>query len=230
MKGEVNVRITNRGLFIVVGLFALFWLLRHATHILIVLFVAVLLASSVSVAAARMEHLRVKRGIAILIVYIAVFAVLAGVVALLIPLISGEIKTLRENLPSYQESINGFLARLPQQNGEPLRVNTLFRNLGGQLNGVAGDVGKGVLAFGSTLVTLLLIFVIAFFLAVDPRFPERVVTRFMPRGSGRWRSWGRSARASVTGFARSCCSHSSSGSRSASASSSCASRMRSRSE
>ncbi len=180
MKGEVNVRITNRGLFIVVGLFALFWLLRHATHILIVLFVAVLLASSVSVAAARMEHLRVKRGIAILIVYIVVFAVLAGVVALLIPLISGEIKTLRENLPSYQESINGFLARLPQQNGEPLRVNTLFRNLGGQLNGVAGDVGKGVLAFGSTLVTLLLIFVIAFFLAVDPRFPERVVTRFMP--------------------------------------------------
>ena len=39
---------------------------------------------------------------------------------------------------------------------------------------------KSVLEVGSTLVTLLLIFVIAYFLAVDERFAERVASRFFP--------------------------------------------------
>lgn len=185
MKGEVNIRLTNRALFIVLGALALLWLLAHATHIFVVLFIAVLLASSVSIAATRLERYGVKRGIAILLVYIAVIAVLAGVVALLIPLIAGEITTLRDNLPSYQDSINSFLARLPKRNGEALRVNTIFGDLGGRLNGAAGTAGRGALAAGSTLVTLLLIFVIAFFLAVDPKFPERVVTRFVPPAARR---------------------------------------------
>jgi len=185
MKGEVNIRLTNRAIFVVLGVLLFFWLLRQATHIFVVLFIALLLASSVSLAANRLERLHVKRGIAILLVYIAVLAVLAGVIALLIPLIAGEVKTLRDNLPSYQESVNGLLARLPKRNGETLRVNTIFGDLGGRLNGAAGKAGRGVLAAGSTLVTLLLIFVIAFFLAVDPKFPERVVARFIPPAARR---------------------------------------------
>jgi predicted PurR-regulated permease PerM len=185
MKGEVNIRLTNRAIFVVLGAFLFFWLLRQATHIFVVLFIAVLLASSVSLAATRMERLHIKRGIAILLVYIAVLIVLAGIVALLVPLIAGEVGTLRDNLPSYQDRVNGLLARLPKRNGQPLQINTLFGSLGGQVNGAAGKVGRGALAAGSTLVTLLLIFVIAFFLAVDPKFPERVVTRFVPPASRR---------------------------------------------
>ncbi len=181
----MNIRLTNRAIFIVLGAFLFFWLLRQATHIFVVLFLALLLASSVSLAATRMERLRIKRGIAILLVYIAVLAVLAGVVALLVPLIGNEIGTLRHNLPSYQDRVNGLLARLPKRNGETLQINTLFGNLGGQLNGAASKAGRGALAAGSALVTILLIFVIAFFLAVDPKFPERVVTRFVPPASRR---------------------------------------------
>jgi predicted PurR-regulated permease PerM len=185
MKGEVNIRLTNRALFVVLGALAFLWLLAHATHIFVVLFIAILLASSVSIAATQLERLHIKRGIAILLVYIAVLAALGGVIALLVPLIGGEVHTLRDNLPSYQDRVNGLLARLPKRNGEQLRVNTLIGNLGGQLNGAAAKAGRGALAAGSTLVTLLLIFVLAFFLAVDPKFPERVVTRFAPPAARR---------------------------------------------
>ena len=185
MKGEVNIRLTNRAIFLVLGAFLFFWLLRQATHIFVVLFIAVLLASSVSLAATRMERLHIKRGIAILLVYLAIIAILAGIVALLIPLIGGEVRTLRDNLPSYQDRINGLLARLPKRNGATLQINTLVGNLSGQLNGAAAKAGRGALAAGSALVTILLIFVIAFFLAVDPKFPERVVTRFVPPASRR---------------------------------------------
>lgn len=185
MKGEVNIRLTNRAIFVVLGVLAFLWLLGHATHIFVVLFIAILLASSVSIAATQLERLHLKRGIAILLVYILVLAALGGVIALLVPLIAGEVHTLRDNLPSYQDRVNGLLARLPKRNGETLQVNTLVGNLGGQLNGAAAKAGRGALAAGSTLVTLLLIFVIAFFLAVDPKFSERVVTRFVPPASRR---------------------------------------------
>ncbi len=178
--GEITVRLSNRTIAAVLGILGLVWLVRHATHIFVVLFVAVLLATSVSTAANRLERYRIKRGPAILIVYVLVLLILAGVVALLVPLIANEVQTLRANIPDYERRLNGLLARLPRRNGQPLQVNDFFGAIGSAASGAVGEVGRGVRAFGSTLVTLLLIFVMAFFLAVDVRFAERIVRRFMP--------------------------------------------------
>lgn len=178
--GEITVRISNRTIVAVLGILGLVWLVRHTTHIFVVLFVAILLATSVSAAANRLERFRIKRNVAILIVYVAVILVLAGVIALLVPLISNEIRTLRGNVPDYEQRLNDLLARLPQHNGQPWRVNDLFSKVGEAASGAIGEVGRGVRQFGSTLVTLLLIFVMAYFLVADVRFAQRVVTRFMP--------------------------------------------------
>lgn len=180
MKGEINIRLTNRALFVVLAALGLAWLLIHVTHIFVVLFLAVLLASSVSLASARLGRFGVKRGVAILLVYLLVLAMLGGIVALLIPLVTGEIKLLQGNLSTYEEEANALLARLPQQGGAPLEVRAVFTQLGSQLNGVTRELSRGVLRAGSTLVTVLLIFVIAFFMAVDPLFPKQVVGRFFP--------------------------------------------------
>jgi predicted PurR-regulated permease PerM len=183
--GEISVRISNRTIAVVLGTLGLVWVLRHATHIVVVLFVAVLLATSVSSAANRLERYRVKRGVAILIVYVVVLLILAGVIALLVPLIANEIRTLRANVPDYERRVNDLLARLPRQNGDPLRVNDLFGRVGEAASGAVGEVGRGVREFGSTLVTLLLIFVMAFFLAADVHFAERIVRRFVPPAARR---------------------------------------------
>jgi predicted PurR-regulated permease PerM len=178
--GEITVRISNRTIVAVLGILGLVWLVRHTTHIFVVLFIAVLLATSVSAAANWLERFRVKRSVAILIVYIGVILVVAGVIALLVPLVANEVRTLRSNIPDYERRLNDLLARLPQHNGEPWRVNDLFGKIGDAASGAVGEVGRGVRQFGSTLVTLLLIFVMAYFLVADARFAERVVTRFAP--------------------------------------------------
>jgi len=179
--GEISVRISNRTIVTVLGILGLVWLLRHATHIFVVLFIAVLLATSVSSAANRLARYRVKRSVAILIVYIAVVLIIAGVIALLVPLIASEVRTLRDNIPDYERRLDELLARLPQRSGgQPLRVNDLFSKIGEAASGAAGEIGRGVREFGSTLVTVLLIFVMAYFLAADVHFAERIVTRFVP--------------------------------------------------
>jgi predicted PurR-regulated permease PerM len=179
MNGEINLRLTNRALVVVLGALALVWILFHATHIVVVLFIAVLLASAVSSAANRLERYRINRGLTILLLYLVVLGVLAGLIALLVPLISGEVTLLRDNLPAYQDQANAFLARLPHE-GEPQRVNDLFKQLGGRLQSAAGELSRGVVEFGSALVTILLIFVIGYFLAADNQFAERLVGRFFP--------------------------------------------------
>ena len=77
-RGEIVIRMTNRAIFVVLGALGFLWLIAHATHIFVVLLIAVLLASSVSLAANRLERVHIKRSLAILLVYIVVLAVVAG--------------------------------------------------------------------------------------------------------------------------------------------------------
>lgn len=185
MNGEINLRLTNRAILLVLGTLGLVWVLMRATHIVVVLFIAVLLAAAVSSAANQLERYRFKRGVTILLIYLGIIAVLAGLVALVVPLVGGEVKLLRDNLPTYQDEANRLLARLPHQ-GEALQVNDLAERLSGPLQTAAGELSKGVLELGSTLVTVLLIFVIGYFMAADDQFAERLVRRFFPpRARGR---------------------------------------------
>ena len=180
MQGEVNIRLTNRAIFLVLGAGALIWLLFNATHIVVVLFIAVLLATAVSSAANYLDRFRVPRGLAILFVYLLVVAILAGVIGLLVPLVVSEVQLLRDNLPEYQAQADALLARFPQASGQPLKVDDIIGGLSGRLQEGAVELGRGIAEVGSTLVTLLLIFVFAFFMAVDDRFATRVVRRFFP--------------------------------------------------
>ncbi len=180
MQGEIDVRLTNRALFLVLGAGVLIWLLFNATHIVVVLFIAVLLATAISAAANRLERYRVPRSLAILLTYLLVLGILTGVVGLLVPLIANEVQLLRTNLPEYQTQADALLARFPQNNGQTLRVDDVIGGLSGRLQQGAVELGRGVAAVGSVLVTLLLIFVFAFFMAVDDRFATRIVRRFFP--------------------------------------------------
>jgi len=180
MNGEINLRLTNRGVLLVLAALGLVWLLGHATHIAVVFFLAVLLAAAVSSVANVLARFHIKRAVAILLTYLLILGALAGLVALLVPLIGGEITQLRANLPAYKDEANGFLARFPHTSSQPLRVDDLLGQAGSTVQGAAGTVGKGVVNVGTAVATLLLIFVFAFFLAVDARFAERVVGRFFP--------------------------------------------------
>ena len=180
MDGEINLRLTNRALLLVLAALGGVWLLGHATRILVVLFLAVLVAAAASTVANRLTRYRVPRAAAILLTYLALLALLAGLVGLIVPLLGGEFVLLRDNFPRYEDQANALLARLPGRGGAPPRVNDLVAPLMAYAQTAAGDVGRGVRDVGALLVTGLLILVFAFFLAVDERFAQRVVARFCP--------------------------------------------------
>ncbi len=76
MQNAMTIRLTNRALVLVLGLLGFVWVLRTATHIVIVLFIAVLLAAAISSVANHLEARGIKRGITILAIYVLILAIL----------------------------------------------------------------------------------------------------------------------------------------------------------
>jgi predicted PurR-regulated permease PerM len=141
--------------------------------------VAILLAAAVSSVANRLEARGVKRGITILGVYAVILAIFAGMVALIVPVVTQEVDSLRRNRTAYEERVNALLARIPRE-GEPLRVNDLVNDLAGQLREVAAQAGGVLATAGTTLLTVLFILVVAYLLAADTLIAEKIVGRFVP--------------------------------------------------
>jgi predicted PurR-regulated permease PerM len=179
MREAMTIRLTNRALFVVLGILGLVWVVRAATHVVIVLFIAILLAAAVSSVANRLEERGVSRGLTILGLYVLILGLLAGVVALIVPIVIEEVGIVRRNLPTYEERINDLLARIPRE-GEPLRVNDLVNYLVGRLSGAAAEAGGVITAIGTTLLTLLIILVVAYLLAADTLIAEKITGRFVP--------------------------------------------------
>jgi len=142
MGGELQLRLTNRALLLVLAVFGGLWLLGHATRILVC-------SSWRSSSPRRRPPWRtaspatVSRAVAILLTYLALLAILAWLVGLIVPLLTDESALLRDNVPRDQEQANALLARLPGRVGAAPRVNDLVAPLGTRAQTAAGDVGCG---------------------------------------------------------------------------------------
>lgn len=126
MNGEINLRLTYRAIAPVLALLVCAWLVFHATHILVVLFLAILVAAAASTAANRLARFRVPRAVAILLTYLVIVLCLAGIVSLIVPLLVEEVTLLRDNFPRYEDQANALLARLPRQGATPC-ASTIWR-------------------------------------------------------------------------------------------------------
>lgn len=149
-------------------------------RVFVIGFTAVLIASAVAPLATRLERYRIPRTVSIIGTYIAALAVIAGMSVLLVPLVAGEIDTLKARLPEYQSDFNTFLQRFTPPDAQPFSTQRIFSTLQGDLGALATSLTDLLIRIGSILVQALITLVAAYFLAVDPEFAERLVARFAP--------------------------------------------------
>jgi len=167
------------------GAFVLLIVLLHflplsLKHVFTVLFTAVLLAAAVAPAARFMARRRVPRGVTILIIYLLVLLVLAGVVALVVPLVVDEIDALRQSLPGYADDIQRLVHRIAPDQAQNFSTSTITNRLSGELGTVASTLTSLIFDLVSFSITVILVLVIAFFLAVEEDFVALAIRRFVP--------------------------------------------------
>src|SRR5215208_3043850 len=96
-----GTRLLTPLLVIVLVLLALRLLPLPLEHVFVTIFTAVLLAAAVAPAADALEKYRIPRGVTVLALYLLGLLALAGVVALIVPLVSSEVTALQDRLPRY---------------------------------------------------------------------------------------------------------------------------------
>ena len=188
MPQIINIQITTKSVLLILGVLATLWLLVSFDTILLILFIAILLAVAIDPLVDRLEDRHVPRAAAIGLVYLLLLAVLSAVVGLLVPVLVGEFNQLSTSLPEISRQVLDLPTRwiTPYFPGaaSALSGSKLTDQLSGELGTVAGGVGGLLVSLGKTLTTLsistFLVLVIGFFMAADARFAPRVIARFFP--------------------------------------------------
>ncbi len=160
------------------------WILRLAPlpleQVFVALFTAILLASAVSPLAGKLQRYKVPRGVTVLLFYLVGAAIVAGVIALIVPLVSEEVGALQDRLPEYEEDVRELIERFAPGQQDKLTQSELldrvFQQIGGGLDR-ATDLARSTT---SVIIRVIIILVLAYYMAVEADFAERVVRRWVP--------------------------------------------------
>jgi len=161
---------------VVAATLMLLWLLRGPlSWIVLAIFIAVAVSGPVNLLARRMP-----RGLAILLTYLGMLAIPAGILAIIVPTVVRESRGLIDNAPQYATDIqewvqqNQTLRRLDEDFQITEALTNQARTLPGRAGDAAaalGDVGLGIVNSAFALITILILSV------------------FLVSSGGKWLSW-----------------------------------------
>jgi predicted PurR-regulated permease PerM len=188
MPQSISIHITAKSVALLLAAVALVWLIANFSSILVILFVAILLAVAITPLVGRLEELRIPRTAAIALSYVGLFGMLSIVIAVLVPILIEQVDQLSANLPDLTQTvldlpskwITPYFPSLAQR----FQLNNLAQPLSEQLGTLVGGVGTLLVGIGRTLTSLilngLLVLVVAFILTSDAEFAPHFIARFFP--------------------------------------------------
>lgn len=177
------------------ALLALWALAKAAGKVLLIFVVAAVIALILNPVVAFVQHRRIPRGLAVLVVYLAFFLTLVGIGFLLANPISNQVRTFTDNLPHIVNEANKQIATVQtelEKHGIHLHlVNQGKTALQSVQEKVAKSAGK-LASFGGGLLTeaasavfdLVLVFVLSVYMLIYGERIGALVRRAMPDGNG----------------------------------------------
>jgi predicted PurR-regulated permease PerM len=203
---SLSVRAILRIVLIVVAvilcLYLVYLLRKPLTWLGIAVFLAVALSPPVNYLNRFM-----RRGFAILLVYLAMFGVVIALAALLIPPIVNEVADLADNAPRYAQDVQDYvnknktLRNLEEDYDITTKLEEEAGKLPSRLGGAAGtlrDIGLGLVNSLFALVTILALS--AFMLGSGPQWRERLLELQPPDRAERVRRVLDDMAGAVTGY------------------------------
>ena len=83
MPQHISIHITGKSVALILLAVALIWLLFNFSSILLILFIAILLAVAITPLVERLEQQHIPRPMAIVLIYIGLFGILSVVLAII---------------------------------------------------------------------------------------------------------------------------------------------------
>ena len=153
------------------------WLLARLWTILLLLFIAVLLAAALNPVVRRLQRAGLPRGGAVAVVFIALLGAVAFILLLIIPPLIDEGRAFAEDLPGYVERTQDLLKDNPD----------IYQRIQDAANRGAADpsvVFSGILAFSQGLISavsnLLIVLVLTIYVLADGQRIYTWCVRYLP--------------------------------------------------
>jgi predicted PurR-regulated permease PerM len=177
------------------ALLAVWALAKAAGKVLVIFIVAGLIALILNPAVTFLHRARLRRGLAVLTVYLAFFLTLAGIGLLLANPISNQVRTFADNLPSLVKEANKTIENGQHEldhHGIHIEVVKQGKTA---LQSIEGKVAKSadkLASFGGALATevasaifdLVLVFVLSVYMLLYGQKIGALIRRAMPDGDG----------------------------------------------
>ena len=173
----VRVRTLVAAALIVLLVLALLFVLTQVAGLVLLFLIAVVIAEGIRPLVHRVQELRLPRGAAIAVVFLALLAVLAGIVALLVQPVVSEAGSLATHFPAYQRSVVRFITSIEKHLG------ISNAQLTSQVESFLGQAGQYLVTIGGTIAgamaDLILVLVMSFlWLTTSDRLKSFVVDLF----------------------------------------------------
>src|SRR5690242_15900115 len=111
MPQRISIYISVKGVLLLLAAVALIWLIINFSSILLMLFLASLLAVAITPLVERLVAWRIPRALAILLIYLALLGIASLAVGILVPVLIDQFSQLSTSLPSTAQR----LFALPQR-------------------------------------------------------------------------------------------------------------------
>jgi predicted PurR-regulated permease PerM len=93
----------------IISVVVAFYLLYRFSRVAFILFVAIVLGTAIRPAVDWLNQRGIPRSIGVVIVYLAILAVIVGVILLVVPLIANQVASIAEEVPNYYNNFRGEL-------------------------------------------------------------------------------------------------------------------------
>jgi len=176
-NNPLTISITTGTIVRIVAILVACYLSFYFRNLLLLFLTAVVIASAIEPVVRRLENYKFPRALATASTYLAIFTVLIGGIALIVPVFITETQNLAQNIPEYLTSVEAIINGLLSSTGFQAEFEsniTNVENIGAvsnELRGIAdvffsGARGALIFIFGSAF-NFFLVFVIAFYLTLQ---------------------------------------------------------------
>lgn len=157
----------------------IFYILFLVRDIAVWFFFALMISILVQPAINFLRKFKAPKVLAVILIYISIFGLLGLIIYLTAPIFIFEINQLSQNIPEYFEKLN------PIFQGLGLDITKNFEDFTATLSSLLQESSKSIIkaifVFFGGIASTILIFAFAFYISLEDKGPERVLSLLVPK-------------------------------------------------
>jgi len=179
----LNINISTVTILKVIFILLLLYFLYLIKSVIIILFVALILASALGPWVDWMQKKKIPRVIGIILIYLVLFAIISSVIYLIIPPIIEQVRELSTSFPAILEKMTSSFSAFRNYTSQHGIFDNVKNTLGGissNLEQAAGGVFSTLAGVFGSIFSFFLVLVITFYMVVEENATRKIVWSVVP--------------------------------------------------